>query len=153
MWSRTTCTLDLSELIMSKYRVVEYPKRRFEVQRKNIFGIWKLVPLKYRMVGISGSPLNILKDYVDTLEEANLIIKTLLNPIVYKGHHIERWIGEFIDVDNYTIMDPLRNAKTYFNTSSNLDDVKDHIDRDILLERVRKIENTPIAIYNYDERS
>lgn len=138
---------------MSKYRVVEYPKRRFEVQRKNIFGIWKLVSLKYRMVGISGSPLNILKDYVDTLEEANLIIKTLLNPIVYKGHHIERWIGEFIDVDNYTIMDPLRNAKTYFNTSSNLDDVKDHIDRDILLEKVRKIENTPIAIYNYDERS
>lgn len=138
---------------MSRYRVVEYPKRRFEVEKKNLFGIWKLVPLKYRMVGISGSPLNTFKNYVDTLEEANLIIKTLLNPIVYKGHHIERWIGEFIDVDNYTIMDPLRNAKTYFNTSSNLDDVKDHIDRDILLERVRKIENTPIAIYNYDERS
>ena len=137
---------------MSKYRVVEYPKRRFEVQKKNIFGIWKLVPLKYRMVGISGSSLNILKDYVDTLEEANLIIKTLLNPIVYKGHHIERWIGEFIDIDNYTIMDPLRNTKTYFNVSSNLDDVKDHIDRDIMLERVRKIENTPITIYNYDER-
>lgn len=138
---------------MSRYRVVEYPKRRFEVEKKNLFGIWKLVPLKYRMVGISGSPLNTFKNYVDTLEEANLIIKTLLNPIVYKDHHIERWIGEFIDVDNYTIMDPLRGTKTYFNVSSNLDDVKDHIDRDIMLEKVRKIENTPIAIYNYDERS